>query len=140
MYYGMPVSFCAYSSRKKEECGNEKTCGKCTVVVYRSAEFRAENVLYATDVSDKKRKDVVSTAIVCELSRHMDTIERIEFLATLPNELRPVTCELKTKNKTYEGVIQTCDKKKVVFTLSEEEKTITIPLEHIVSVSLIGKS
>nr|WP_241737889.1 CotO family spore coat protein [Anoxybacillus flavithermus] len=72
--------------------------------------------------------------------RDMDTIERIEFLATLPNELRPVTCELKTKNKTYEGVIQTCDKKKVVLTLSDEEKTVTIPLEHIVSVSLIGKS
>ncbi len=72
--------------------------------------------------------------------RDMDTIERIEFLATLPNELRPVTCELKTKNRTYEGIIQKCDSKKVFFTFSGEEKTITIPLEHIVSVSLIGKS
>ncbi len=27
----------------------------------------------------------------------MNTAERLEFLATLPNELRPVTCELKTK-------------------------------------------
>jgi ribosome maturation factor RimP len=70
----------------------------------------------------------------------MDTIERIEFLATLPNELRPVTCELKTKNRTYEGIIQKCDSKKVFFTFSGEEKTITIPLEHIVSISLIGKS
>ncbi|WP_044748659.1 CotO family spore coat protein [Aeribacillus alveayuensis] len=64
--------------------------------------------------------------------------EKLNFLANLPAHLSKIKCNLIVDNKNYEGYIVEYKDKQVIFQTAKDNKRVTIPLEKIVSLTLIG--
>ncbi|GMB08940.1 spore coat protein CotO [Thermolongibacillus altinsuensis] len=93
--------------------------------------------------SDKKRRNVKGAETsfpspTFASFREMELEEQLHFLANLPEYLRPVKCKLTTKQRSYEGFVDQYESRKVVFQAIQKGRKITIPVEQVISVSLIG--
>ncbi|MDO6449232.1 CotO family spore coat protein [Oceanobacillus profundus] len=70
--------------------------------------------------------------------KEMNTQERIDYFLTRPKFAPQVRCEIKTKEKTYRGIVLGKNEEEVVFKTGNRSAPIQIAIDEITEVQLLG--
>ncbi|MBA2874951.1 CotO family spore coat protein [Thermaerobacillus caldiproteolyticus] len=100
-----------------------------------SEKVEKDDRIHETDLKDVEQ--FFQENVKTKLFQDMDLEEKLQFLTTLPNQLSSIKCQLATKKRNYKGFICEYKNEHVIFQTEKHDK-VNIPVEQIVSISLIG--
>lgn len=143
-----PMQHSYMSQRKtKEEHSSTDVIHAPKRVNRRHHAFRNEDV--TKEIEETEEKDVASSQENEEQQlsssnerrkqfKEMDIQERINYFLKRPDFAPKIRCEIRTKGKTYRGIVLGMEEEVVVFKTGNRSAPVQIALEEISEVQLLG--
>lgn len=93
------------------------------------------------DESQPSEKDLGNTSIQEQSNKkftEMDLLEKVDYLLERPDHAPQIRCELRTEQRTYQGVLTGANENSVFIRVGNRKSSTTISKADLVNVRMIG--